>query len=63
MIAQKGAIPAQEMFNTFNMGIGLVVVVDEDKANAAIEFIHELGEAPFLIGKCETGDKGVDIIW
>jgi len=63
ILAKKGAIPMRDMFNTFNMGIGLVMAVSEDKANPIVTALRELGEAPTYIGECVKSDKGVDIIW
>lgn len=63
MLGQKGSIPQRDMYNTFNMGIGLVIIVSEDKADSIISFFNEEGETPVHIGCCIKNDKGVDIIW
>ena len=63
IIAHKGAIPEDDMYNTFNMGIGLMLAVSEARADAVIAALRELGEAPVHIGDCINGEKGVDLIW
>jgi len=63
MISEKGSIPERDMYNTFNMGVGLVMAVSEDKADPVMSALRLLGEAPVHIGYCESNDRGVDIIW
>ena len=63
MLAQKGSIPEHDMYNTFNMGIGLAMAVSANKAGAVIAALREHGESPVLIGLCLKGEKGVDVIW
>ena len=47
------------MYNTFNMGIGMAVVVPETEADAALEQLRSTGETAFQIGRVEAGDEGV----
>ena len=63
ILAQKGSIPANDMYNTFNMGIGMMLAVGEDIADAVISALRGLGEAPVHIGDFINNDRGVDIIW
>ncbi|MMZ66333.1 Phosphoribosylformylglycinamidine cyclo-ligase [compost metagenome] len=54
------------MFTTFNMGIGLVIVVAEQDAAAALEALHAAGETPYVIGRVTEGErivtfKGADV--
>ena len=49
------------MFNTFNMGLGLVMVVDSSDVGAAMCRLTNLGEHPYLIGTCIEGESGVDL--
>ena len=61
LMAEKGDIEDQMMYNTFNMGIGMIVAVapaDVDKAMAAMK---EAGDTPYIIGKIEDGEKGVTL--
>ena len=63
MIAKKGEIPTRDMYNTFNMGIGVCLAVAEDKADTVMSALRKLGEAPVDIGHCVAGETGVDVIW
>lgn len=61
MIAEMGRVDDRDMFNTFNMGIGLVLAVDKDKADAAVRLFEALGEKAHIIGEVVSGEKGIDI--
>ncbi len=61
MIQLKGDIPEDEMYNTFNMGIGMVIEVDGDEAEAAVEILSAAGEMPYLVGEVVKGEKGVTL--
>ena len=61
MLARDGDIEEQMMYNTFNMGIGMVVAVDQNDADKAMEAIRQAGESPYVIGRIEEGEKGVDL--
>ena len=50
------------MFNTFNMGIGMTVVVSQDEADKALEALKAAGEQPVRLGEIVAGDEGV-ILW
>jgi phosphoribosylformylglycinamidine cyclo-ligase len=63
ILSRKGSIKKRDMYNTFNMGAGLVIAVGEDKADAVAAALTECGETPLIIGQCESGDKGVDLLW
>ena len=63
ILARKGGIPERDMYNTFNMGIGVVIAVSEDMADAVISALLAVGEVPIHIGHCTDGEKGVDLIW
>ena len=63
MLSQKGSLPKRDMYNTFNMGIGLAIAVSEDKADEVMAVLRELEEMPMAIGRCENGEKGVDLLW
>jgi phosphoribosylformylglycinamidine cyclo-ligase len=57
LIAEKGGISEENMFNTYNMGIGLAIAVSQNKANEAVEFLNNAGEKAYIIGnveKCEN---------
>ncbi|HBI64462.1 MAG TPA: phosphoribosylformylglycinamidine cyclo-ligase, partial [Clostridiales bacterium] len=48
-----------DMYNTFNMGAGLVVAVPAEQADRALQAIAEAGETGYIIGRCEAGEKEV----
>ena len=62
VLREKGNIPEADMYNTFNMGIGMIVAVDADKAEAAVKCLTEAGEKASIIGELAEGEKGVEII-
>lgn len=62
-VMQKMAdIPERDMYNTFNMGIGMIAAVDADKADKAIKCLEEAGEKAYILGTLEKGEKGVEIV-
>lgn len=61
-IQKRGEVTDTEMFRTFNMGIGLVVIVATNEAQSAIERLNKLGEMAYLIGQVEIGNKEVEIM-
>lgn len=62
VLQEKGNIPEMDMYNTFNMGIGMIVAVDADKADAAVKCLEEAGEKAYIIGELAEGEKGVEIV-
>lgn len=61
LMAEKGDITEEIMYNTYNMGIGMILAVDEKDVDTAMEAIREAGEIPHIIGRTEIGDKGVTL--
>lgn len=59
LMQQKGNVSLRDMFTTFNMGIGLVIIVAEEQAEAALAALRAAGESPFTIGKVTEGNKVV----
>ena len=59
LIAKWGNVPERDMFNTYNMGVGMSVVVPAAQAEAAIEILKANGEDAYLIGEIVEGDEGV----
>jgi phosphoribosylformylglycinamidine cyclo-ligase len=59
LLQEKGAISNRDMFTTFNMGIGFVMVVKQEDAESALAFLREQGEEGFLIGRVTEGDARV----
>ena len=62
MIQRLGNIPEHDMFNTFNMGTGMVLVVDKNDAGKARDILLKAGHAPRVIGEIVTGDAGVELL-
>lgn len=61
LIAKTGHIPERDMFNTFNMGVGMCVVVDKNDADKAIAAIKSAGEEAYVLGELVESDEGVII--
>ena len=61
LIQKEGNIAEEMMYNTFNMGLGMVVAVDPADAGKAMAAIKEAGETPYIVGKCKSGVKGVEL--
>ena len=61
LLADKGSIEEEMMYNTYNMGIGMVLAVDPSKVDTAMKAIREAGEIPYVIGYTEAGEKGVTL--
>ncbi len=59
LIAKEGNIPERDMFNTFNMGVGMSVVVSSGDAYKALDILRESGEDAYVIGEVVSGDDGV----
>lgn len=62
LIQQAGSIPERDMYNTFNMGTGLVIAVDAEKADEAVRILCEAGEQAKVIGEIKSGEKGVELV-
>ncbi len=61
IIRDAGDINEKEMFNTFNMGIGMVMAVGNDQADSVIQRVRELKEDAFVIGEVVSGEAGVEL--
>lgn len=61
VIQSVGNIPERDMFNTFNMGVGMTVVVDKNDVDKAIAAIKAAGEDAYVLGELVNGDDGVII--
>ena len=63
LIAKEGNISERDMFNTFNMGVGMSIVVPGNEADTALSLLHEAGEDAYIIGKIEeNGNERIRII-
>ena len=61
LLAKTGNIEEKMMYNTYNMGIGMVLAVDPADADKAMEAARAAGETPYVIGRIEAGEKGVEL--
>ena len=61
LIQKRGNIDEHMMYNTFNMGIGMVLAVKAQDADRTIAALEAAGEKAFLIGSVAAGEKGVDV--
>lgn len=61
MMAREGHVEEKMMYNTYNMGIGMVLAVDPKDKEKALKAIQEAGETAYVIGRVEDGEKGVTL--
>ncbi|MCM1287238.1 MAG: phosphoribosylformylglycinamidine cyclo-ligase [Clostridium sp.] len=61
LLATKGSIEEDMMYNTYNMGIGMMLVVDGADVDKTIAALVEAGETAYIIGETKAGEKGVEI--
>ncbi len=62
LIQTSGKIKDEMMYNTFNMGLGMVLAVDKDDVNKTMEALSKAGETCYVIGEVVAGEKGVDLV-
>ncbi len=63
VIAREGNVPERDMFNTFNMGVGMTITVAKEDADRALDILHANGEEnAYLLGEIVAGEKGV-VLW
>ena len=63
IIAERGDIPMRDMYNTFNMGVGLVMAIDKEEVGHVMNALSQFGEKPYVMGVCKEGEKGVELKW
>ena len=61
LIQKEGNIADEMMYNTFNMGLGMIIAVDPADVDKTMEAIKAAGETPYVVGKCNKGEKGVTL--
>ena len=61
LLAKEGNIAEEMMYNTFNMGLGMVVAVDKEDVDKTMEAIKAAGDTPYIVGHMEAGEKGVTL--
>ena len=62
LMAKVGEIEETMMYNTFNMGLGMIVAVDAKDVDKTMEAIKAAGDTPYAVGKIEAGEKGVKLV-
>lgn len=61
LMAKKGDISQEMMYNTYNMGVGMILAVDPEAVQTAVRAIEDSGEVPYIIGHVASGKKGVTL--
>ena len=61
LLQRRGNIPERDMFNTFNMGVGMILVVSSDTADAALRCLKAAGEDAYLIGEIKQGEEKISL--
>jgi phosphoribosylformylglycinamidine cyclo-ligase len=61
LIQRRGRVTDEEMFRTFNMGLGLVLIVPPGSADATVRQLERAGERAWMVGEIIAGPRGVDI--
>ena len=61
LLAEKGNIDEQMMYNTYNMGLGMILAVDAADVDKTMEAIKAAGDTPYVVGRIEDGEKGVTL--
>ena len=61
-IQKAGNISEHDMFNTFNMGVGMIAIVSEQEADKALATLKEAGEDAYVIGQVQEGQQGIEIL-
>ena len=61
LIAKEGNIPERDMFNTFNMGVGMTIIVSKEDADRSISILKQHGEDAYVLGTILKSDEGVKI--
>ncbi len=62
LIAKTGGISERDMFNTFNMGVGMSIVVAREDADKALQILQDAGEEPYVIGEIVKGESKIELI-
>lgn len=61
LLQKKGGIADEMMYNTYNMGLGMVLAVDPADVDQTMEAVRAAGDTPYIVGSCEAGEKGVTL--
>lgn len=61
MLASEGKVEEHAMYNTYNMGVGMILAVAEEEVEMTVQAIREAGETPYIMGEIKKGEKGVTL--
>jgi len=61
LLQELSKLTLESIYNTFNMGIGMVLAVDPDEADGAVAYLNSIGENAYIIGEIISGEKGVEL--
>lgn len=61
MLASDGNVSVEAMFNTYNMGVGMIMAVAKDDVDKTVEAIKAAGETPYIMGEITNGEKGITL--
>ena len=61
LLQETGDIAEEMMYNTYNMGIGMIVAIDPDQVDKTLKAIEKAGETAYVVGRIEAGEKGVTL--
>ena len=61
MLQKDGEIAEQIMYNTYNMGLGMIIAVDRQEVDKALSLIRAAGEKAYVVGEAVSGSKGVTL--
>jgi phosphoribosylformylglycinamidine cyclo-ligase len=62
MLAKDGDIAKEMMYNTYNMGVGMILAVDAKDADKTVELVNASGQKGFIIGEITEGEKGITLV-
>ena len=62
LIQEKGNIAERDMFNTFNMGVGMSIIVNKEDAENAVKILNDMGENAYVIGEIIKGENKIEIV-
>lgn len=61
MLAEQGRIEEHMMYNTYNMGLGMILAVDPSDVDRTMDAVKAAGETPYVVGRIDVGEKGVEV--
>ena len=61
LLAREGEIAEQMMYNTYNMGLGMILAVDQADVEKTMQALKAAGETSYVVGEIKTGEKGVTL--